>query len=222
MNLKTERKVKFWLGTLAKIAFFVLIVFKIYDYVASRKVENDSSKITYDIVEKDTLGQAGGIRKNVSPEDTSHSTKDPVNIPASNIDKEESITTINPNSVSIIIYDADGIDYQITNHLENTLFQKYDLGPPTIKALEKKDALLQGDFSVLGKIKTKYIVTGEVHYNFKESSLSSNTVSCQINLQYHTYDTSTNNKKRDLSKSIQRIGIGFSQEEAKVNAIKKI
>ncbi|MFX0556112.1 hypothetical protein ACOCEA_04910 [Maribacter sp. CXY002] len=218
MNLKTERKVKFWLGTLAKAALVVLIIFKIYDFVTSRKNENKSVESTSDIVEKDTLNRVGEISKEIPSENVSRFMNDPDN----NKQKEELVATINPNSISIIIYGVNGIDQQIINHLENTIFQKYDLSATPSKALDYKSALVQGNFSGFSKIKTNYMVAGEVRYTFKKSSLSSNTVSCQINLQFNTYDTTTDTKMRDLSKIIQVNGIGFSQEEAKANAIKKI
>ncbi len=212
MKLKTERSIKFWLTTIAKIAFIVLIVFKIYDFVISKKSEDRSeNKVT---VKNDSLNSKAEIIDKELPLVKNKP------IPQTKLKKEASAPT--KNSIYVLIYNSNGIDYSIANHLENTVFQKYNLSTAPSEIVIKKNEFLVGNFSALKKTKPEFIVTGEVDYSFKKGSQSSNTISCQINLQFSTYSTITSTKQRDLSKSIQVNGIGFTEEEAKANAIKKI
>lgn len=143
MNLKTERKVKFWLGAFVKIAFLVLITFKIYDFVTSRKNKDKPVVSTSGLAEKDTLNGVGEIRKEIPSVDTSSFKNNSV----SNKQKEELVGTMNPNSISILIYGVNGIDHEITNHLENTLFQKYESSTPPLNILDSKSEVLQGSIS---------------------------------------------------------------------------
>jgi len=220
MSLKTERKIKFWLTTIAKIIFIVFIAFKAYDYISSRKTEHKTTVTDINTPEKDTLK----LKKEIKAQNRTSNTTPPKKVAEPTIQNtiKKNIPTFNKNAISIIIYNRNETDHEITNHLENSLFQEYELTLPPAKALKYKNALLQGDLSLFKNLKTQYVVIGKVTYNYKRSTISSNTIICTVNVQFNTYNIATNTKNRDLSKSINVSGIGFSQEEAKANAIKKI
>ncbi|MEW4923364.1 hypothetical protein [Algibacter sp. 2305UL17-15] len=48
MNLKIERKIKFWLSAVVKVLIIVLIVYKLIPFVKGKRTNNDSDKTTSD------------------------------------------------------------------------------------------------------------------------------------------------------------------------------
>lgn len=218
MKLSTERKVKFWLATVTKVAVLVWVVFKVYEVIVSKTIDNVPTEASKGPLISDGIDKPDDTAQEPTTEEGSHS----MTATTGSTEKNEEPVNILPNTISIVIYDATGIDLQLADHLEKTLFQNYEVRAPGETALQKKSDVLLGHFRNLGKVRPQLIASGEVTYSYKKSSLSTKTISCQVNLRMNTYDLSKNTKLTHLSKSILATGIGFTEEEAKTNAIKKI
>ena len=89
----------------------------------------------------------------------------------------------------------------------------------------KKSELLVGNFSYLNKNQMNgldYVCVGSISYSCKSGKLSSETINCRLSLDYDVFATISGIKQNELSQSITATGIGFSEAEAKANALKKI
>ncbi|ASV30817.1 hypothetical protein [Maribacter cobaltidurans] len=123
MNLDKERRIKSWFFGFTKIAGAFLIILKIFQFFYSDNNEKNPSDVTPEL---DSLELANplegkkeeGLVKTVSSlqKDNTFKTKDK--------DYGESPKS---NTLSILIYGQNGLDHEIINHLEDTLFSSYEL-----------------------------------------------------------------------------------------------
>ncbi len=217
MNLSTERKIKFWLTSLAKMIFIGFLIFKVYDYTKSRKTSNDAIATEGDLITKtDTIIDKKGEKPpvNVQKSETTEVNRLPnglPNEPDDSIEKEKPL----PGTIGIYIFNENGLDAQVSRHMENTILQNYIA--MAIVSNPNKEKLLAGD--IPGYFNTETVCIGTTSYKFTESDTK---ITCQLTLSFDTYMTATRNKIRELSGSKTYYGIGFSQEQAKEVAVKKI
>lgn len=134
-----------------------------------------------------------------------------------------------PKTIGVLIFEDQNLDKKVIGQLERTYFKKYGSFGNVLASNSidhsKKTALLAGNFESLNKNtlnKLDYISVGNISYTFKKSKLSSETISCRLSLDYTVYTTSSGIRQNELSQFITVTGIGFSEEEAKTNALKKI
>lgn len=138
--------------------------------------------------------------------------------------KKNSISTI-----GTLIFENQSLDEKLIAGLERTHFKRFNsmgnlLATSTIPE-SKKSELLVGNFSYLNENQVTgldYVCVGSISYSYKRGKLSSETISCRLSLDYDVFATSSGIKQNELSRSITVNGIGFSEAEAKANALKKI
>ena len=218
MNLNTERKVKFWLGTVSKVLIIALILFQLGPYLFGKKDKdpdnNDSisknSEITLDSIKREGK-KSNLIEQNVSFQNNQPEKKDK---PITN-EAEKRNTNIIPNTVSIYIFNENTLDTQIGKQLGNTYLKDYII--KTVKTNYNREKLIAGN--VISFSETELICVGTITYNFKKDTTKT---TCELVVNFDTYSTKTGVKYKTLSQSISRYGIGFSIEQARQNAIKKI
>lgn len=132
-------------------------------------------------------------------------------------------------TVGTLIFEDQKLDEKIIAQLERTHFKSFNsignlMSTRTIPE-SKKSELLVGNFSYINKNQMNgldYLCVGSISYSYKSGKLSSETISCRLSLDYDVFATSSGIKQNELSRSITVNGIGFSEAEAKANALKKI
>lgn len=132
-------------------------------------------------------------------------------------------------TIGVLIFENQELDRDVIPLLEKKYFKTFGskgglLNSRTITE-STKSQLIAGNFSSLKENHIQaldYICIGNSNYSFKKGSISSETVSCRLSLNYEVYSTKTGIKQNNLSQSITLNGIGFTEEEAKANALKKI
>lgn len=227
MNLNTERKVKFWLSTVSKVLIIALILFQLWPYLFGNNdksvnkeiIKPASTEILIDS-QKQEEKPNNPIKKVISyqgdqpinGEDISKSEKkdNPITKKI-----EKSSPQLIPNSVSIYIFNENKLDTQVGKQLENTYLNDYEIR--AVQHSFNKEQLLAGNVISFGT--TELVSVGTITYNFKEDN---SKTTCELVLNFDTYSTNTGIKQKNLSKSLSTYGIGFSKEQAKQNAVKKI
>lgn len=133
------------------------------------------------------------------------------------------------NTIGILIFENTSLDRTVTQQLEKGNFKSFNSKTNliTLNTLSEsiKTQLLNGNLSSLNKSEINgldYICVGTITYTYKKGSLSSKTIRCQLVLDYEVFSSKTGIKESQLSESITVNGIGFSEQEAKSNAIHKI
>lgn len=214
MDLGKEQRLKARLANVAKVIFVVFMLFKIseltYNWIQrkSSKTENGGQEIIQDSVislQENTRSVLGSEPREAKPESNAKmSSSDAIN-------KKQAIT---PNSVSIYIFNTTGLDAQIVNQLRMAYFNKH-----TIKSVSgfDKEQLLLGNLGSAAA--TEWVCVGTVNYQFSEKGT---TYSCELSLQFDTYNQITGEIDPDFSSSMIHYGIGFSEQQAKGVAIGKV
>lgn len=225
MNLNTERKIKFWLSTIAKVLVIALVAYKLIPFVfgtnelpedeaiaakseAIKKVEDSIVSVQDNDIEKPsrTPKEASLLKK---PDEDSISVYDSIQSSIRN-DLE-----VIENSIGIFIFNESNLDRAIARQLEKTVLQEYQV--KSILSAPNKQQLLNGSMKGLGNLESTCI--GTVSYTYKETN---GKITCELRLDFDTYSTQTGFKVKDRSGSITRYGIGFTNEQAKQVAINKV
>ncbi|MFD0797040.1 hypothetical protein ACFQZJ_06185 [Maribacter chungangensis] len=224
MDLRTERKVKFWLASLAKVLVIVLIVFKLIPYVfdtaksskdSTLTKKNEAIKVGKDsTIDNLIIGNTPGNGSKADFELTKQgsaavSVGDTVKLAVpSNIKEVE-------NSIGIFIFDENNLDRTVAGQLEKTILQEYQV--KSVSPTPNKLHLLNGTMTGLGKLEN--VCIGTVSYTFKNNGAK---ITCMLQIAFDTYNVRSGFKLKNLSASLTRYGIGFSNEQAKDVAIRKI
>lgn len=134
--------------------------------------------------------------------------------------RDENISEINsvkplPNTASIYIYNNSKLDASLRNHLGKTFFNSYVL---KVGGDANKDQLLSGNLD--SSANTELVCIGTVAYIFYTNQLDMTT--CEINLNFETYNKVTGAKVSKLSHSFNESGPGFTNAKALQKALERI
>ncbi|MFK7814595.1 MAG: hypothetical protein AB8B59_19015 [Maribacter sp.] len=223
MKLQTERKVKFWLTSIAKVLVIALIAFKLTPYVLGT-AENSKTAITkknkaikVKEVSTPTVRNTRGIPSNGSKEDSVEKTQHREMVSVSdtvNLSLPSDVKGVE-KSLGIFIFDENSLDRTVAKQLEKTILQEYQIG--TVSPTPNKLQLLNGIMTGLGNL--EHVCIGTVSYVFKDTN---GKFTCILQIDFDTYNVRTGFKIKNRSASLTRYGIGFSKEQAKDVAIGKI
>ena len=138
------------------------------------------------------------------------------------------VNTPEHQELGLFIFNNDSLDSELAKHLQYNFFKSYHATPYLIPLSrlrpEIKKALLSGDLSILGKTLPDHvdnICIGTVSYRYEEKGISRKRHTCNIQLNFDMF-TNTGQQQPHESASKEVTGSGFSQEEAKQNAFKKL
>lgn len=212
MKLETERKLKYWLGNFTKILLAVWLVFKISQFAVNWyqgkqkniKVEESST----DSSDEKFLNASRNVSNIPTSEENLNNRDDNNGV----MDKNDAIIS---DSVSVYIFDNEGLDMLLTQQLGKTYFQKYQI---LSKAGYDKDQLQSGDLG--SSANTELVCVGTVAYSYYENSLGQ--TSCEASLEFATYKKATGEVLTELSGAISKTGPGSTRSKAKERAIKRI
>lgn len=130
-------------------------------------------------------------------------------------------------AMAVYIFEDLNWDRSLSTHLGNGIFKSYQnsnrLNIPDNLDSATINRLLNGNVTYFNKGATANanLCSGTVNYTFKTSSINSTMVSCFLKLSYRVYNANGVEQK-NLYQSKTYTAIGFSEDEAKENAIKKI
>ncbi len=199
MNLKTEQRVKNWLGLILKVLLIGLVLFKIVDFLTKR----DQPEPVKEEVSPFVVDTAANAESEPEVENTKKQKKEMV--------AKESLV----NAVTLYIFNGATMDRQMMNHIGKVYFKDYTIKAPSTGF--HKEQLLLGNLG--SSANTALICVGTVSYLFKEDGVKT---SCELSLHFDTYKKKSGEIIGELSNSMIRYGIGFSENQAKDNAMGKV
>ncbi len=194
MDLKKEQIIKSKLGLILKVLLITLVLFKISDFALSHYSNTQSDADKQDLKPTAIDSVTGG---------------------SDGTSGTEEVTKPLANSASIYIFGTNGLDSQASRHIGSIFFNDYKL-TATPGGFQKEE-LLTGNFNSAAN--TELVCVGTVNYSFKGDD-QKNT--CELSLNFDTYNKVTGEKVKNLSKSMMRYGIGFSNAQAKQVALGKV
>lgn len=195
MDLKKEQLIKSRLGLVLKVLLVALALFKLTDYVLGHYGNTPTmpdSRPTESVV-VDTLTATSEISD------------------SSTVKKAKLI----PNSAGVYIFGPSGLDRQASRHIGDTFFPEYKM--MAIPSGLEREALLSGNFESAAN--TEWVCVGTIGYHFDDDGQKK---TCEVNVNFDTYNALTGEKLKNLSQSVLRYGIGFSNSQAKSVALEKV
>lgn len=204
MDLQKEQKIKSKLGLILKILLIALAVFKLSDFVWSHIESSMNSELKNENnVVIDSTANQGDNDKEVS------------SIKNATLNEESKPLA---NSASVYIFSVDGLDAEASRHISKVFFDDYKLmGMPS--GFQKEDLLL-GNLNSAAN--TELVCVGTVNYSCWKNSRNDTT--CNVNINFDTYNKNTGEKVKHLSKSIYKNGVGRGNDKngAKQMALQKV
>ena len=136
---------------------------------------------------------------------------------------------ISSKEMAIFIFGEDSqLNNKVSSQLQDVVFNNYNttgsLVLPNILDKNIETRLLEGNIFILGNTidkHTDYICVGETGYTFRTSDINAQMSICDLELTYSVYNTK-GIREKNLSKSDVYTGQGFTKQEAKNNAIKRV
>ncbi|MEM9144543.1 MAG: hypothetical protein AAGA86_16260 [Bacteroidota bacterium] len=224
MELKTERKIKFWLSTLAKVLVITLIVFKLVPYLLGEKKQESVTEPRKNVPRDSVYSKAGTAQTPLPlPEPIEKSESGDYGT-VSHTDNSVPIdpsprSEIAPNTLGIAIYSETGLDPAVIQQVEKTVFADFQtVSVPQVTYTKHRQELLASNFNAF-KNQMAQIAVGTVRYTLTQKG---DRYSCRVALQLNTHNAQTGIKQKDFSGIALAFGIGFSKEQAIEVAVKKI
>ncbi|MEO9511880.1 MAG: hypothetical protein ABJN84_08935 [Flavobacteriaceae bacterium] len=203
LRRRREQKLKYWLGLILKVLLILLALVKLLDWKPWNKIGGQ------------TNGTEEVTEQNATVDSPTRAISHKVETTTKDVQKEETKRTPIENSASIYIFSENGLDSQMVNQLGKSYFKGY---AQKSGAGFQKEQLLSGNLS--SAVNTELVCVGTVSYNFFKNSMQQ--ITCQIELNFDTYNTITGNRVTDLSESKIFSGPGDTNAWAKSVALRKV
>ena len=136
--------------------------------------------------------------------------------------------TPNTKELGVFLFHKDSLDITLAKQLQHTLFKAYHatpyLVPKSKMSIQLREDLLSGNITVLGAGLDKHVdevCIGSVTYSYSEKGMRPKRYVCNLQLDLDFF-TAQGIHKTNNTIFKKQTGAGYTREEARLNAIKKL